>query len=194
MTRRFKREIKVSKDGVLDTSNRPNTSSDNYSYYVHSKERESYQHKKSAWDPSRSFTNQYEETIRNNIDSLTSYTNSNIDSKSVFGENVYGGQEFDIDKRILGSDDLGRMNITKEELDDFLIKRRKQNSSLLAPLFSSNSYTHLKVKILIIIAGLCIFGTLIVGAKTTKHSNYKHGNYQRGNYQEEKYYYNEYDF
>ncbi len=62
----FTRKIRGLGEGSIGTQNRPNIQNENYSYYKVDKERESYKHKGGAWDPNRSFSNQYNEKRRNN--------------------------------------------------------------------------------------------------------------------------------
>ena len=62
----FTRQIRGFGQSTSNTTNSTNTSSDNYSYYIRNEAQESYQHKNASWDPGRSFSNQYNDTMKKN--------------------------------------------------------------------------------------------------------------------------------
>lgn len=64
-----------------------NSASDNYSYYVRDEEQESYKHKNASWDPTRSFLNQYNDSVKRNRD-IQNSQNLNI-SHETNCENPY---------------------------------------------------------------------------------------------------------
>ena len=123
----FTRQIRGFGQSTSNTTNSTNTSSDNYSYYVRNEEQESYQHKNASWDPSRSFSNQYNDTRKKNTINDNNPFSKNANAMNAPGVSMYKDEGFNMQAGNPENMYADKRNLYNGSVEDFLVKRESQN-------------------------------------------------------------------
>ena len=177
----FTRHIRGFGQSTSNTTNSTNTSSDNYSYYIRNEAQESYQHKNASWDPGRSFSNQYNDTMKKSTINDNNPFSKNTDAMDAPGVGMYKDGGFNMQAGNAENMHTNRHNPYNGSVEDFLVKREASNYALSDSFV--NKYSFGLVKIILIVVAIMASVILAISSEGGSKTNHKN-----------KFYYNESDF